>query len=69
MSVPSKRKLNPKGGLLLTDALNCGIGFGAHFIEVYAVDCNEPANAQALTQAADKLKKVVQHGKASSGAR
>ena len=55
-----KRKLNPQGGLLLEDALNRGIGLGAHFIEVYAVDCNEPRQAQVLTQAADKLKKVVQ---------
>ena len=69
MSVPSKRKINPQGGSLLADALNRGIGLGAHFIEVYAVDCNEPRNAQVLMQAADKLKKVVQHGNASSGSR
>ena len=50
-----KRKLNPQGGLLLEDALNRGIGLGAHFIEVYAVDCNEPRQAPVLTQAADKL--------------
>jgi hypothetical protein len=69
MSVPSKGRLNPQGDSLLAGALNRGIGLGAHFIEVYAVDCNEPRNAQVLTQAADKLKKVVQHGNASSGAR
>ena len=64
-----KRKLNPQGGLLLEDALNRGIGLGAHFIEVYAVDCNEPRQAQVLTQAADKLKKVVQQANASSETR
>ncbi len=69
MLVPSKGKSNPQGGLLLADALNRGIGLGAHFIEVYAVDCNEPRNAQVLTQAADKLKKIVQHASAPSGAR
>jgi hypothetical protein len=61
-----KRKLNPQGGLLLAYALNRGIGLGAHFIEVYAVDCKDPRNAQLLTQAADKLKQVVQHANASS---
>jgi hypothetical protein len=69
MLVPSKGKSNPQGGLLLENALNRGIGLGAHFIEVYAVDCNEPRNAQVLTQAADKLRKVVQHPNAPSGAR
>jgi hypothetical protein len=69
MSVPSKGRLNPQGGSLLADALNRGIGLGAHFIEVYAGDCNEPGNAQVLAQAADKLKKVAQHANASSGAR
>ncbi len=67
-----KRKLNPQGGLLLEDALNRGIGLGAHFIEVievYAVDCNEPRQAPVLTQAADKLKKVVQQANASSETR
>ena len=69
MLVPSKGKSNPQGGLLLANALNRGIGLGAHFIEVYAVDCNEPRNAKVLTQAADKLKKIVQHANAPSGAR
>jgi len=64
-----KRKLNPQGGLLLEDALNRGIGLGAHFIEVYAVGCNEPRQAPVLTQAADKLKKVVQQANASSETR
>ena len=49
-----------EGGLLLVDALNRGIALGAHFIEVYAVDCNDPRNAQVLTEAADKLNKVAQ---------
>ncbi len=51
--------------MLLADALNRGIDLGAHFIEVYAVDCKDPRNAQLLTQAADKLKQVVQHANAS----
>jgi len=55
-----KRKLNPQGGLLLEDAFNRGIDLGAHFIEVYAVDCKDPRNAQVLTEAAHKLKKVAQ---------
>ena len=55
-----KGKTNSQGGLLLADALNRGIGLGAHFIEAYAVDCNEPRNAEVLTQAADKLKQVAQ---------
>jgi len=58
MSLPSKRALNPHGGFLLADALNRGIGLGAHFIEVYAVDCNDPVQAQVLTQTADTLKKT-----------
>ena len=33
-----KRKTNSQGGLLLADALDRGIGLGAHFIEVYAVE-------------------------------
>lgn len=36
---------------------------------VYAVDCNQPRNAQVPAQAPDKLKKVVQRANASSGAR
>jgi hypothetical protein len=64
-----KRKTNSQGGLLLEDALNRGIGLGAHFIEVYAVDCNEPRQAQVLTQAANKLKQVVQQANASSETR
>ena len=55
-----KGKTNSQSGLLLADALNRGIGLGAHFMEVYAVDCNEPRNAEVLTQAADKLKQVAQ---------
>jgi hypothetical protein len=64
-----KRKLNPQGGLLLADALNPGIGLGAHFIEVYAVDCKDSRDAQVLTQAADKLKQVFQQANASSETR
>jgi len=54
-----KGKTNSQGGLLLADALNRGIDLGAHFIEVYAVDCKDPRNAQVLTEAADKLNKVA----------
>ncbi len=36
---------------------------------VYDVDCNQPSIAQVLAQATDKLKKVVQHANAFSGAR
>ena len=64
-----KRKSNSQGGLLLADALNRGIGLGVHFIDVYAVDCKDPRNAQVLTQAADKLKQVVQQANASSETR
>jgi hypothetical protein len=64
-----KRKLNPQGGLLLADALNRGVDLGVHFIEVYAVDRNEPCNAQVLTEAAGKLKKIIQHANASSETR
>jgi hypothetical protein len=53
-----KGKTSPQGGLLLGDALNRGIRLGAHFIEVYAVDCKDPRDAQVLTEAADKLKKL-----------
>ncbi len=55
MSVPSKGKLNPQGELLLADALNRGISLGAHFIEVYAVDCNDSGAASVLTAAATQL--------------
>lgn len=64
MSVPSKHKTGQQGGLLLADALDRGIGLGAHFIEVYAVDCNDPLHAKALAQAADKLKKASQRSDA-----
>jgi hypothetical protein len=46
-------------------SLNRGINFGAHFIEVYAGDCNDATQAQNLTQAADKLKKIVRQADAS----
>jgi hypothetical protein len=55
-----KGKTNSQGGLLLADAFNRGIDLGAHFIEVYAVDCKDPRNAQVLTEAADKLNKLAQ---------
>ena len=66
MSLPSKRRTNPRGGFLLADALNRGVDLGAHFVEVYAVDCNDPLQAQALTETAAKLKKIAQHASASA---
>jgi len=35
--------------------LERGIGFGAHFIEVYAADCDNPILAPVLTRAAALL--------------
>jgi len=36
--------------------LERGIGFGAHFIEVYAADCNDPILGSLLTPAGALLK-------------
>ena len=60
MSLPSKGRVNPQGGSLLGDALKFGISCGAHFIEVYAVDCNNPFEQGILDQASDQLKKIGQ---------
>lgn len=51
MGLPQKDAVDSNGTLNLTDSLNRGIGFGAHFIEVYASDCNDPNEASALTSA------------------
>lgn len=65
MSVPSKGKTNPQGRSLLADALKRGIGLGAHFIEVYAVDCNSPLEADNLEAASTELKKIGSGGSAT----
>jgi hypothetical protein len=36
----------------LQTSLNRGIGFGAHFIEIYSADCDDPATAPVLQSAA-----------------
>lgn len=59
MSVPSKGKAARQGGSLLAAALQRGISLGAHFIEVYAVDCNNPSEAAALDKASEELKKMT----------
>ena len=46
MTLPQK---NPSD---LQASLNRGIGFGAHFIEVYSADCDDPASASVLQSAA-----------------
>jgi hypothetical protein len=55
MSLPSKGAQDAAGNLVLTDALNIGIGFGAHFIEVYAADCNDPSEIPLVAAAAQQL--------------
>ena len=46
MGLPQNNSVN------LGIALNRGIDFGAHFIEVYASDCDLSSDAQVLTDAA-----------------
>lgn len=60
MSLPSKGKKDSSGNLILTDALNIGIGFGAHFIEVYAGDCNDPTQMTAIAAAGGQLLGIPQ---------
>ena len=43
------------GRLMLDLGLERGIGFGAHFIEVYAEDCDDPLSAAVLMAAATQL--------------
>jgi hypothetical protein len=49
MGLPQNNSVN------LGIALNRGIDFGAHFIEVYPSDCNLPSDAQVLTDAAARM--------------
>lgn len=55
MALPSKGKTDADGNLLLAQALDIGIGFGAHFIEVYSGDCVDPIEADSLTAAGTAL--------------
>lgn len=56
MSLPSKGRKNVHGEFILAEALKRGIQLGAHFIEVYAADCNLPAEAPLLDEASEALK-------------
>jgi hypothetical protein len=48
--------IDPVTGRYMLDlGLERGIGFGAHFIEVYSGDCNDPVLAAVLTAAATQL--------------
>ena len=48
--------IDPTTGQYMLDlGLERGIGFGAHFIEVYSGDCNDPVLAAVLTAAATQL--------------
>ena len=54
--LPQLGAVDPVTGRLLLDlGLERGIGFGAHFIEVYAQDCDDPNSATVLTSAARTL--------------
>ena len=54
--LPQGGAVDPETGRLLLDlGLERGIGFGAHFIEVYAQDCDDPNSAAVLTSAAGIL--------------
>ena len=48
MSLPEKDPAN------LQSSLNRGIGFGAHFIEIYSADCNDPASVPVLQSSANQ---------------
>ncbi len=54
MSLPSKGGRQMSAGTL-EDALNIGLELGAHFIEVYRYDCNDPSQAQVLERISAKL--------------
>ena len=48
--LPQGEAIDPVTGRFMLDlGLERGIGFGAHFIEVYASDCNDPILASVLT--------------------
>ena len=54
--LPQLGAVDPVTGRLLLDlGLERGISFGAHFIEVYAQDCDDPNSATVLTSAARTL--------------
>ena len=55
MLLPSKggRQMAPG---TLADALGRGLVLGAHFLEVYSVDCNDPNQAPVLREVSAKLK-------------
>ena len=48
--------IDPVTGRFMLDlGLQRGIGFGAHFIEVYSHDCNDPVLSPVLTAAAAQM--------------
>jgi hypothetical protein len=54
--VTQHEDIDPVTGRFMLDlGLERGIGFGAHFIEVYSGDCNDPVLAPVLTSAAPQL--------------
>ncbi|MEO8440595.1 MAG: beta-galactosidase [Spartobacteria bacterium] len=55
MALPSKGEVDDNGNLVLDQSLAIGINLGAHFIEVYSGDCNDPIAVQALSQAGAQL--------------
>ena len=69
MALPSKGETDDMGNLLLRDALTIGIDLGAHFIEVYSEDCNDPKEAQSLAQAGGELLSMTRPPKAPAGLR
>lgn len=69
MALPSKGEMDEKGNLLLKVALTIGIDLGAHFIEVYSADCNDPTEAQSLVQAGGELLSMTRPPKVPTGLR
>ena len=54
--LPQGEAIDPVTGRFMLDlGLARGIGFGAHFIEVYASDCDDPVLASVITNAAAQL--------------
>ncbi len=54
--LPQGEVIDPVTGRLMLDlGLARGINFGAHFIEVYASDCDDPLLASVITSAANVL--------------
>jgi hypothetical protein len=57
--LPQGGAIDPATGRLMLDlGLARGIAFGAHFIEVYASDCNAPLSASVLARAATLLTSI-----------